>query len=130
MAGNVGPAFVHRSFEAGKTEGRVYTRRDLKLVEAGIIAVLHTLPGERVNNPEFGSNVRYLVFEQKSPALLAQLDSEVTEALTRWMGDVIEIDSFDFIESENVHELQYKLFFRIRGELGDARTVDVAFESV
>lgn len=128
MPVNKGPAFILRNLASG-VEGRLYTREDIKLIEAGILAIIFTIPGERPNNPSFGSYVTHMVFEPITPATLSQIDSEVRKAIETWMGDLITLDSFDFIEPEKdqEHSIHYRLFYRINGEYGDARFFDVPF---
>jgi phage baseplate assembly protein W len=53
--------------------------------------LLLTSPGERVNLPEFGCGLRELVFAPASEPLVAALRLRVHAALTRWLGDQIQL---------------------------------------
>jgi phage baseplate assembly protein W len=53
--------------------------------------VLFTDPGERVNRPDFGCGLRQLVFMPNSDVLAAATQFMVRGALSRWLGDVIEV---------------------------------------
>jgi len=54
--------------------------------------VLFTLPGERVNRPDFGSGVMQLVFAPNSVELAATTQFLVQGALQRWLADWIVVE--------------------------------------
>jgi phage baseplate assembly protein W len=56
-----------------------------------IVQVLFTVPGERVNLPEFGVGIQRLLFEPNSDALQASASFLITTNLRRWLGDRIDI---------------------------------------
>jgi Bacteriophage baseplate protein W len=56
-----------------------------------ILQVLFTIPGERVNLPEFGVGVQRLVFAPNSDALRATTQMLITTGLRRWLGDRIDL---------------------------------------
>lgn len=60
-------------------------------VEQMIRQVLLTDPGERVCLPEFGAGLRRLIFAPISAQLGATTQMIVTQALTRWLGDQINV---------------------------------------
>ncbi len=64
--------------------------------------VLFTRPGERVNQPEFGSDLMGLVFEANSDALSSATELLVQSSLQRWIGELITVESLSVnaIESE------------------------------
>lgn len=57
--------------------------------------VLFTVPGERVNRPDFGTNLLTLVFGPNSPELAAATKTMVQGALQRWLGDLIVVETVD-----------------------------------
>jgi len=61
--------------------------------------VLFTMPGERVNRPDFGSGVMQLVFAPNSVELAATVQFLVQGALQRWLADWIVVDDVG-VESE------------------------------
>lgn len=67
-------------------------------IRGKIIQVLFTAPGERVNQPEFGCGLLNLVFEPNSDVLAVATQFSIRQALTRWIGDVIVVDSVQVIE--------------------------------
>src|SRR5215471_17689449 len=57
-----------------------------------ILQVLFTIPGERVNLPQFGVGVQRLVFEPNSDALRATAQFLISTNLQRWLDDRISVD--------------------------------------
>jgi len=58
---------------------------------AGVYSVF-TVPGERVNRPDFGCGLLQLVFAPNSVELAATLQVLVQGALQQWLGDLLRID--------------------------------------
>lgn len=54
--------------------------------------VLFTVPGERVNRPDFGCGLLQLVFAPNSDALSAALQMTVQGSLQQWLGELIEVE--------------------------------------
>ena len=57
--------------------------------------VLFTLPGERVNRPDFGSGLMQMVFAPNSPEVAAALQFAMQAALQRYLGDLIALQTVD-----------------------------------
>jgi len=73
-------------------KGRVATTDPDDHVRDMIQQVLFTLPGERVNQPEFGCGLLQMVFMPNSDALAAATEYLVQGALQRWLGDIILVE--------------------------------------
>jgi uncharacterized protein len=69
-------------------------------VEQMIEQVLLTGPGERVDLPDFGCGLRQLVFSPMYESLGAGLQLQITQALGRWLSDVIAVTSVDVVTSD------------------------------
>lgn len=54
--------------------------------------VLFTVPGERVNRPDFGCGLLQLVFAPNSDALGAALQMTAQSSLQQWLGELIEVE--------------------------------------
>jgi Bacteriophage baseplate protein W len=54
--------------------------------------LLFTVPGERVNRPDFGCGLMQLVFAPNSVELAATLQALVQGALQQWLGHLMRID--------------------------------------
>src|SRR4029077_13635787 len=57
-----------------------------------ILQLLFTVPGERVNLPEFGVGVQRLVFEPNSDTLRTSVQFLISTNLQRWLGDRINVE--------------------------------------
>ena len=54
--------------------------------------LLFTVPGERVNRPDFGCGLMQLVFAPNSIELAATVQALVHGALQQWLGHLLRID--------------------------------------
>lgn len=57
--------------------------------------VLFTMPGERVNRPDFGTGIRQYLFAGASDETLVATQFMIQGALQKWLGDMIEVDGID-----------------------------------
>ena len=76
-----------------------------------IMQLLLTNPGERQFLPKFGGGVRQLIFSNVNDLTLAKTKSLITESLSNWLGERIEINKIEF-ESQNekvLIKLEYKV---------------------
>lgn len=55
--------------------------------------VLFTMPGERVNRPDFGCGIMQLVFAPNSKELASATQFLVQGQLQRWLGDLIQVEA-------------------------------------
>ncbi|MBN8992433.1 MAG: GPW/gp25 family protein [Rhizobiales bacterium] len=53
--------------------------------------LLFTMPGERVNRPDFGCGIQRMVFAPQSTEVVATLQALVESEIHRWMGDVMSL---------------------------------------
>jgi uncharacterized protein len=54
--------------------------------------LLFTMPGERVNRPDFGSGLLQMVFEPNSPEIAATLQYLVQSNLQQYLGELIQLE--------------------------------------
>lgn len=81
-------AFPYRVDGRGRT---AQAERDAWL--RGLIEqLLFTVPGERVNRPDFGCGLMQLVFAPNSPELAATVQALVHASLQQWLGYLLQID--------------------------------------
>ena len=73
--------------------GRFRRETDYEAYVAQLIRqVLLTAPGERVNRPDFGAGLRRALFAPSSPETATMIKATVFQALTTWVGTVIDVD--------------------------------------
>ena len=96
----------------GRTADATYAEhvRDL------VVQVLFTVPGERLELPDFGCLLADLVFEPASPESGAAVQSSASGALARWLGDVISVESLTATTSESTLEVTVSYRLLTTGE--------------
>ena len=82
--------------------GRTAVTNDADHIRDMIEQILFTMPGERVNRPDFGSGIMQLVFAPNSPELAATTQFLVQGALQQWLGHRIVVER---VEAESVDSL-------------------------
>ena len=69
------------SFFANPMSGDVGKKTGADAVKSAIVSVLKTNHNERMFQPEFGSNIRALLFEQMNPITEQRMKTEVENAI-------------------------------------------------
>lgn len=100
-------------------EGRVASLGGNDNLQAKILQVMLTTPGERVNLPDFGCGLRDLVFDPNNDILAATTEFAINKALQQWLGNDIIVSSVDVSSSEG--ELQIEVTYVRRDQLEPAR---------
>ena len=76
-----------------------------------------TIPGEKINDPEFGVGLQTYIFEQNSSLLINELKIVITEKINRYMP-FINIENIFFTDSDNT------LLVTIEYYIGNAANVE------
>jgi hypothetical protein len=92
----------------GRVADTTYEQHIRQLIEQ----VLFTGPGERVNRPDFGSNLKQLIFGLNNDELAAAAQFMVQGALEQWLGDLIQVEALE-IKSEEAR-LEVTIQYLIR----------------
>lgn len=73
--------------------------------------VLFTMPGERVNRPDFGTGLRHYLFAAESDETLTAVQFLVQGALQQWLGDIIEVHGVEVRgeESTMIVSVRYRI---------------------
>jgi len=73
--------------------------------------VLFTMPGERVNRPDFGCGVMQLVFAPNSSELASATQFLVQGQLQQWLGDLIQVEAVkvESVDSTLNVTIQYQI---------------------
>lgn len=98
------------------TNGVVYSRSDYQLIAENIKRILTTRKGERVNNPEFGSDCQKFLF---MPQLaIDDLIAEIKSSVERWEPRVtVESCTLSRVTQEDVVEIDLKVRLKSGEEL-------------
>ncbi len=92
--------------------GRVADAIEDAHIRQMIEQVLFTVPGERVNRPDFGSGIQQLIFAPNSEELAAATEFLVQGSLEQWLGEVIEVEAIA-VQSEDA-SLQITIQYVVR----------------
>lgn len=101
-------------------------KSDLELLEENVTRILFTLPGERVNNPNFGSKLKLFLFELET-VMMEEVKSEIANSLARWEPriepNIIEIASnpeintfslkIEYVNKEDYEVYTYEKLIRL-----------------
>ncbi|HUH62419.1 MAG TPA: GPW/gp25 family protein [Terracidiphilus sp.] len=99
--------------------GRTATASDNDHIRQMIEQLLFTSPGERVNQPDFGSGLLQMVFAPNSPELAAALQYTTQAALQRYLGDLITLQSLQVTSQDSTLSVMVQYVVK---NTGDART--------
>jgi phage baseplate assembly protein W len=83
-----------------------------------LIQLILTNLGERAFVPEFGGGARRLVFENVDATSRAMTKAILTQAISRWLGERIQLDDLTVGGEDSTLEIEIK--YRIAGA-GDVR---------
>ena len=61
-------------------------------VRQQVVQILLTIPGERVDRPDFGCGIQLLVFEADTPATAMSTEHVVRTALRRHLAELIDVE--------------------------------------
>ncbi|NJN85157.1 MAG: GPW/gp25 family protein [Leptolyngbyaceae cyanobacterium SL_7_1] len=92
--------------------GRVAEAIEDAHIRQMIEQVLFTVPGERVNRPDFGSGIQQLIFAPNNEELAAATEFLVQSSLEQWLGEVIEVEAIA-VQSEDA-SLQISIQYVVR----------------
>lgn len=72
-------------------KGLLASVSDEQHIEQLIQQVLFTMPGERVNLPDFGTGLSRFVFSANSSEIISAVQLLVQGALQQWLGNLIQV---------------------------------------
>ena len=97
--------------------GRLREEHDYDAYVAQLVRqVILTNLGERVNRPDFGSQVRAMLFAPNNPAAATYGRALVYQALTRWLDRVITVENVTASAVEETLSLTVEYVVIARGE--------------
>ncbi|MET7330957.1 GPW/gp25 family protein [Nonomuraea sp. NPDC005650] len=97
--------------------GRSATTTDEDHVRDMVEQLLFTIPGERVNRPDFGTGVLRLVFAPNSPELAGAVEYTLQAALQQWLPDDLRIERVDVRAEEGALLVSVAYVLLLTGEL-------------
>lgn len=108
---------VHFPFAIDRGGGRLREEADYEAYVVQLIRqVLLTNLGERVNRPNFGCEVRRMVFAPLSPVTAGYVKTLVYQALTTWLANFIRPETIDVRVAESRLDIDIEYTVIARGE--------------
>lgn len=78
--------------------------------------VLFTMPGERVNRPDFGCGLMQMVFAPNSDETAVVAQALAQGALQQWLGDHIQVDAVEVRSEDSILRVEVRYVVRRTGE--------------
>ena len=104
------------------------TKTTLQQAKYNIINLLQTIPGERLGQPTFGSNLHTIIFEPLNEDFNEILEDSIRASLQQWLP-YINIKKIEIITPEyNVNRVNITIDFGLSFEPDRFGTVSVDFD--
>ncbi len=104
------------------------TKTTLQQAKYNIINLLQTIPGERLGNPTFGSNLHSILFEPMNEDFSDVLEDSIRTSLETWLPYIniknIEVTMPDY----NINRVNISIDFGLSFEPDRFGTVSVSFD--
>ena len=81
------------------------TKTTLEQTKYNIINLLHTIKGERLGQPTFGSSIHYILFEPMTEDIEAKIEESINESISEWLPYV----TIKEIKFDHAHELDNQI---------------------
>lgn len=102
--------FLQLPFRRGHAGGAAEIDDIDRHIKDKMMQILFTIPGERVNLPDFGCGLYDLLFEGNNQVLVSTARFKIQRALTRWIGDEVDIEGVEVFHEEET--LYIQIFYR------------------
>ena len=105
------------------------TKTSLEQAQHNLKNLFLTFPGERVGQPEFGSKIRELCFEQIDDELPNKIEEEVRRTVSTWLPYIIvrEVNTLNEEGDENKIFVQVKYSTTLNPSTMESITVDASY---
>ena len=123
--------FIGLKLPFNRDKSGLFGRTQTTLEQAGsnIKNLLLTAKGERIMQPNFGSRLRDLLFEQYTEDLTERIKQEIQEAMSTWLP-YIDIAKVDVIQNEtNPTETKVDIDFSLNYEPNRFNSITLNFDT-
>ena len=105
------------------------TKTSLQQARHNLKNLLLTFPGERVGQPEFGSRLRVLCFEQIDDELPGKLEEEVKQAVSIWLPyiNIQEVNTLTEEQDQNKIHVEIKFSTTLNPQTMESITLDASY---
>lgn len=109
---------LHYPIALDKSLGWLHKERDYEQYISQLIRqVLLTVPGERIDRPDFGAGLRRLLFAPSSEDTATLLQATVFQSLDRWLGDLIDVNEVTTSFADGRMDVNIVYTIKTQGEL-------------
>ena len=106
------------------------TKNSFEQAEHNLKNLLLTQVGERPFQPEFGSNLRRICFEQFDDTLPETIEEDIKKAVDQWLPYII-INKIEVLQDDNnLNKIYIQLKYSTTLESFKENTIMVAFETI
>ncbi len=98
-------------------EGLVATTGYALHIEQLIEQLLFTVPGERVNLPDFGTGITRLIFDPGNAELVSATQFLIQGALQQWLGNVIQVQAVQVAAEDSTLNVTIRYILKQTGQL-------------
>ena len=95
---------------AGGNQDFQMTKTSLEQAQHNIRNLILTYPGERVNQPEFGSRLLSVIFEFRDDALIEEV---INEAVDKWLPYITINEVVTAVDATNPNRLNVSIDFSV-----------------
>ena len=105
------------------------TKNSLQQAHHNLKNLLLTSPGERAMQPEFGSNMRAICFEQVDKNLPVTIEKEVRNAVEIWLPyiNIQEVNTLTEEQDQNKIHVEIKFSTTLNPQTTESITVDASY---
>ena len=105
------------------------TKNSLEQAKHNLKNLLLTSPGERAMQPEFGSNMRAICFEQVDKNLPVTIEKEVRNAVEIWLPyiNIQEVNTLTEEQDQNKIHVEIKFSTTLNPQTTESITVDASY---
>lgn len=78
---------VYRDLDIGlliTPSGNIHIKKDQDVIIQSIKTILSTVKGERIMNPTFGSNIKYVLFDPMDDITENVIKTEIQDSINEW----------------------------------------------
>jgi len=111
------------TFKNHPVTGDLVVSKDGSAIKQAIVNLLLTNKGEKLYNPEYGSDIRDYLFEPLDYATAAQIKQNIMFTLGKWEPR-IEVDVLDVKANWDENGFDVELVYTIRGLQNPPTSVD------
>ena len=116
--------------KSGETLDFELTKTTFEQAEYNLTNLLLTQKGERAFQPEFGTNLRAICFEQVNDDLPETINLDITKAVEQWLPYIIIKDIEVLTDDGNTNTIYVQVKYSINIESFKENTILVAFDSI